>query len=98
LNDDWELERETYRIVYPVMGIEAALGGHSAVSSVAALPLLTMPITAIGGAATGHIVGRTTIKRRERERELEPDNENSDDEIQVTDGGTTELTRVSHEQ
>ncbi len=97
LNDDWELERETYAIVYPVMGIEAALGGHSAVSSVATLPLLTMPITAIGGAATGHVLGRTTIKRRERERALESESE-SDEEIQVTDFQTNEITRVSQEE
>lgn len=90
LNDDWELERETYAIVYPVMGIEVALGGHSAVSSFTALPMLTIPITAIGGAATGHVWGRTTIMRREHERAWE-----SEEEMQATDETTNELTRVS---
>lgn len=79
INDDWELERETYAIVYPVMGIEVAMGGHSAVSSLAPLPLVSMPIAAIGGAATGHLLGRTTIRRREQERALA-----SDEEIQLT--------------
>ena len=90
LNDDWELERETYAIVYPVMGIEVALGGHSAISSFVALPMLTIPITAIGGAATGHVLGWTTIKRREQERAWE-----SDDEIRATGDTTNEITRVS---
>lgn len=96
LNNDWELERETYAIVFPVMGIEAALGGHSAVSSVATLPLLTMPITAIGGAATGHVLGRSTIKRRERERALEFDE--ALDEVQVTESRTNEITPVSQQE
>lgn len=82
LNDDWELERETYSIVYPIMGIEVALGGHSAISSLASMPLVALPIAAIGGAATGHVLGQTTIKRREREREFDS----------YTDTGTADLS------
>ena len=68
MNDDWEVERETYRVVYPLLGIHAALGGHSAVSFATPLPMLTVPISAVGGAVAGHTVGRSTIARRERER------------------------------
>ena len=90
LNDDWELERETYAIVYPIMGIEVALGGHSAISSLASVPLVVLPIAAVGGAATGHVLGQTTIKRRERERDFE-----SDIESPITDPPTIEVTNVS---
>lgn len=69
LHDDWEVERETYRVVYPMMGIQVALGGHSAVSMRTGLPMITVPITAIGGAIAGHTYGQTTIAKRERERE-----------------------------
>lgn len=66
--DDWELERETYRTVYPLMGIQAALGGHTAASWITALPGVTVPITMVGGAIVGHTVGQTTIAQRERQR------------------------------
>ncbi|MBS0204623.1 MAG: hypothetical protein JSS49_17095 [Planctomycetes bacterium] len=73
-DDDWELERETYRTVYPLMGIHAALGGQSAISHVAAMPMITIPISVVGGAIAGHTVGQTTIAHRERERmSLPPD-------------------------
>jgi hypothetical protein len=51
------------------MGIQVALGGHSAVSMRTGLPMITVPITAIGGAIAGHTYGQTTIAKRERERE-----------------------------
>lgn len=67
---DWELERETYRTVYPLMGIKAALGGHTAASWGTVLPSISVPITAIAGAVVGHAVGQSTIAQRERERSL----------------------------
>lgn len=67
---DWELERETYRTVYPLMGIQAGLGGHTAATWVTALPQVTVPITMVGGAVVGHSIGLSTISRRERERGL----------------------------
>lgn len=93
LKDDWELERETYAIVYPVMGIEMALGGHSAISSLAPVPLVSLPIAAVGGAASGHMLGRSTIKRRERERELESEMDIM--EVEETDSQSTQLTGFS---
>ncbi len=68
LTDDWNLEKETYRVVYPLMGIEVGLGGQTGASVLTPLPILTVPIAAIGGAAAGHIVGQTTIRVRERQR------------------------------
>ena len=75
VEDDWELERETYRTVYPLMGIHAALGGHSAASMAIAMPNLTVPLTMIGGAVVGHTVGQTTIAHRERQRKVESNEE-----------------------
>ena len=69
LNNDWEVERETYRVVYPIMGIQVALGGHSALSLRTGLPMITVPITALGGAIAGHTYGQSTIAKRERERQ-----------------------------
>lgn len=90
--DDWELERETYRTVYPLMGIQAALGGHSAASWVRALPGVTVPITMVGGAIVGHTVGQTTIAQRERQRRrLDagwPDSKKDDDVIADLPTGT----------
>ena len=57
VNNDWDVERETYRVVYPLLGVHAALGGQSAVSFATPLPLLTVPISAVGGAVAGHTVG-----------------------------------------
>lgn len=66
--NDWELERETYRTVYPIMGVQAALGGRTAASWATVMPTITVPIIMVGGAVAGHTVGQTTIAQRERER------------------------------
>lgn len=66
--NDWELERETYRTVFPIMGTQAALGGHTAASKLWVLPSITVPATMVGGAIVGHGVGQSRIAQRERER------------------------------
>ena len=71
--DNWDLERDTYRTVYPLMGVHAALGGHSAASWAMAMPMITIPISMVGGAAAGHTVGQTTIAYRERQRKTVSD-------------------------
>ncbi len=67
--DDWELERETCATVFPMLGIQAALGGHTATGLVMVLPSITVPIAMIGGAVAGHTVGQTVIAKREHEIE-----------------------------
>ena len=54
LNDDWDIERETYRVVYPMMGIQVGLGGQGALSMATPLPLLTVPICAGGRSGRSH--------------------------------------------
>ena len=70
-HDDWDVERETYRVVYPQMGVHVALGGHSAAALGTALPLITIPIAAVGGAIAGHTVGQATIAKRVAARSAE---------------------------
>ncbi len=59
--NNWELEREVYRVVYPQIGIHAAGGGHAVATFVTAMPVLTIPLVALGGAVVGHAVGQTKI-------------------------------------
>ena len=70
-HDDWDVERETYRVVYPQMGVHAALGGHSAAALGTAMPLITIPMIAVGGAIAGHAVGQATIAKRVAARSVE---------------------------
>lgn len=62
--EDWELERETYRVVYPQMGIHAAGGGHTIAAFITTMPLFTIPLVAVVGAVAGHAVGQTNIAQR----------------------------------
>lgn len=82
--DDWEVEREVYRVVYPQMGVHAALGGHAAASLGAAMPLFTTPLLAVGGALAGHAVGQTAIAQRVAARKAEMRVDESDQGIQLT--------------
>ena len=61
---DWAVERETYRVVYPQIGIHAAGGGHTIAALATAMPLFTIPIVALGGAVVGHAVGQVNIAHR----------------------------------
>ena len=70
-DDDWDVEREIYRVVYPQIGVHGALGGHTAAALGTALPLITIPIAAVGGAIAGHTVGQATIAKRVAARSAE---------------------------
>jgi hypothetical protein len=59
---DWELEREAYHVLYPQFGSQVATLGMPFFSEWWAGPAL-----GLSGAATGHVVGRTVAKRREKE-------------------------------
>lgn len=71
LKEDDEIERELYRVVYPIIGVQIALGGHSAASLLTSMPLMALPISALGGALGGHAVGQMQIAIRERQRNAE---------------------------
>lgn len=68
---DWELERETYRVVYPQMGIHAAGGGHTIATLFTAIPIYGIPLVAWGGACVGHAVGQSVIAQRTAEMKRE---------------------------
>ncbi len=61
---DWELERQGYRTLYPMLGSETASLGVPFVN-----PALWWAGPAVGasGAAVGHVAGRTIEKRRDAE-------------------------------
>lgn len=64
---NWELEREIYRVVYPQIGIHAAGGGHTVATFFTAMPIPTIPLVALGGAAVGHIVRQANIAQHNAE-------------------------------
>ena len=57
-NRDWELEKQTYHVVYPMIGAHTTM----AVSPLA--PFGYEPILGLGGAVVGHATGRTIAARR----------------------------------
>ena len=65
ISDDWPVERETYRVVYPRMGI------YSVAISGSAIRFWDGIILTAAGAAAGHVTGQVALSQRERERKLE---------------------------
>ncbi len=73
-NDDWAVERETYRVVYPQMGV------HSMALSGTFVPFWDGLLLTVAGAAAGHTTGQFAIARRTKERNARRDEPMSDDE------------------
>ena len=63
-NDDWDMEHETYRVVYPQMGV------HSTALAGAFVPFWDGMILTVAGAAAGHATGRIAIYNRSRVRSV----------------------------
>ena len=61
-NDDWAVERETYRVVYPQMGV------HAAALTGSFVPFWDGLLLTVAGAAAGHATGRIAIAQRTEER------------------------------
>lgn len=81
---DWDTERETYRVVYPMIGIHMASGGTHAVMGNEPLEgIFLTPLLPIGGALAGHAVGEMAIARRRRELGLEAAAQPQDATIQL---------------
>ena len=76
INDDWPVERETYCVVYPQMGV------HGAALVGAPLPFWDGMLCTVAGAAVGHTTGRIAISRRMDQRNRMAGDESSDDDIE----------------
>jgi hypothetical protein len=73
--DDWEVEQEAYHVLFPQMGAASTSLGGAFVSSV----WWGGPVLGAGGAAVGHVAGRTMSKREAAKHEkpespTEPEN------------------------
>jgi hypothetical protein len=64
MENDWETERDTYHVVYPRMGMECTAPAGTFIAAWWSAPAL-----AVGGAAAGHVAGRTMAARRGAEQE-----------------------------
>ena len=64
-NDDWTVERETYRVVYPQMGV------HSMALTGTFVPFWEGILFTVAGAAAGHATGQVAISIRQKERDVQ---------------------------
>ncbi len=62
INDDWSIESETYRVVYPQMGI------HSTGFAGLIVPFWDGILFSVAGATAGHATGRVALAQRRKER------------------------------
>ena len=63
--NDWETEKQVYRVLYPTLGMESTTLGVPVINSVVAW--WYGPILQLGGAAVGGITGYTVSSFREAE-------------------------------
>ncbi len=68
--DDWEVEEQTYHVVYPL------IGAHAGMSISPLAPFGFEPLLGLGGALIGHATGRTVAAHRATERR---DSDRADD-------------------
>ncbi len=64
-NDDWTVERETYRVVYPQMGV------HSMSLTGTFVPWWEGILFTVAGATAGHVTGQVAISIRQKERDAQ---------------------------
>lgn len=74
-NQDWIVERETYRVVYPQMGM------HATAPSGFFVPFWDGFALTMVGAAAGHVTGRAVLAHRDRERSRETSIDAVDEEM-----------------
>lgn len=83
-NHDWQMERETYQVVYPMIGIHIASGGlHSVLGSEPLEGMFFAPLLPLGGALAGHAAGEVAIARRRHELGLDALDDTRDETIQL---------------
>jgi hypothetical protein len=100
MKDDWRIERETYCVVYPQMGVRSTMLTGPFV------PFWDGILLSVAGAAVGHATGQVAIYQRSKERqamgldsEIRVESE-SDVEYDVTpddDQRTDRVQLINHE-
>lgn len=81
---DWDVECETYRSVFPMIGIHIASGGfHSVLGNEPLEGLLVVPLLPLGGAFAGHVAGELAVSRRRRELGLDTPDDTRKSTIQL---------------
>ncbi|HVJ69049.1 MAG TPA: hypothetical protein VM510_13760 [Caulifigura sp.] len=64
--DDWELEKDSYRMLYPRLGAEGA------VTFIPVSTILLQPLVMMGGGVVGRSVAEVQVNRLEGERQVRP--------------------------
>ena len=79
VQEDWEVEQQAFKVLFPQMGVESTSVGGAFVSSV----WWGGPALGAGGAAVGHVVGRTLAKREAaKHKDSEPHADPAATEVQ----------------
>lgn len=89
-NEDWMVERETYRVVYPQMGI------HATAPSGFFVPFWDGFVLTMAGAAAGHVTGQAVLSQRTKERNLSGNEENIAESVNEETAGTSRTHRLSN--
>lgn len=72
LKDDWKLESETYRVIYPQMGV------YSTAFYGSMLPFWDGLLLSVAGATAGHVTGQIALTQRKRQIRAESSDLNHD--------------------
>lgn len=78
-NDDWSIEHETYRVVYPQIGVHATAGTGTR------MPLWEGLLVSVAGATCGHATGQIAISQRTAERKTKQEEEEQAEETELVD-------------
>lgn len=81
---DWDIERETYRVVYPMIGMHLASGGmHTVLGNEPLEGMFLTPLLPLGGALAGHAAGELAVLRRRHQLGLDAPDDTRNATIQL---------------
>ena len=78
-NDDWMIEHETYRVVYPQIGI------HTTAGTGPLMPFWDGILVSVAGATCGHATGQMAISQRTSERKAKLEDRATDEVTTLVD-------------
>ncbi len=93
--NDWELEKESYHVLYPQLAQQSTAIGGTFVGSI----WWGAPALGLGGAAIGHFAGHTMAKREgaKHEDETNPSEDAPDSQVEQANHEEEELQTPSDE-